>query len=119
MIHKSEIIVAIGAHGRWKEELAWAIAKGRFGLTVADVADHRACDFGKWLAALSPDDKLSTHYQQADALHRAFHVQAGRVLELALNGERAVAAKEMAAGGSYAQASEALNAALRAWMQAL
>lgn len=110
---REQIRAALGAHGMWKARLRSAIDSGQSDLSVAGTRVDDRCDFGKWLYGdgrkgfASPQD-----WETIRGLHADFHVQAARVLELALSGHRAEAEKAMGIGGSFSRASSALVTAL-------
>ena len=114
------ITKAIAAHGQWKERLANAIASGTsdFDPEVVKLPDR--CEFGKWLygSNISPDAKGSDYYQKALDLHAQFHVEAGSVLSLALQGDKAQAEKLMAPGSTFDGLSSTLTELLNEWKAA-
>jgi hypothetical protein len=114
------ITKAISAHGQWKERLANAIASGTsdFDPEVVKLPDR--CEFGKWLygSDISPDAKGSDYYQKAVDLHAQFHVEAGTVLSLALQGNTAQAENLMAPGSEFARLSTTLTEVLNEWKAA-
>jgi methyl-accepting chemotaxis protein len=77
-------------------------------------ADNQ-CDFGRWLLACSPQEKATEHYKVIKHLHTQFHIEAGRILDIALRGDRDNALAEMAQGRRYAEISAALIAELLNW----
>ncbi len=110
---------AIAAHAKWKSNLRLAIDTGRSEYTVERVRPDYLCDFGKWLLDRPPAVKTGEHYRNVRDLHARFHLEASRVLELALTGHRDEATAAMAMGGSFASVSAKLTAAMTAWKKAL
>lgn len=114
------ITKAIAAHGQWKERLANAIASGTsdFDPEVVKLPDR--CEFGKWLYGdnISAGAKGSDFYRKALDLHAQFHAEAGTVLGLALQGERARAEGLMAAGSKFDSLSSTLTTLLNDWKSA-
>lgn len=119
LIHSQDITQAIGAHVMWKNRVAAAIRDGRSEKTPEQVESDRLCDFGKWLYSLPPGDRSSEHFRKVQALHLAFHKEAAKVLQLALSGQKAAAAKCLDFGGLFAHISGDLNGALTAWKKAI
>ena len=113
-----EIDKAIGAHGMWKNRLNQAIQSGSSDYTVAGVRPDNLCAFGKWLHGLPPSVKNSQSWNGVRALHAEFHLEAARVLDLALDGKKAGAASALASGSRFADTSAKLTAAMMAWKRA-
>ena len=109
---------AIAAHAKWKYRLMDAINTGRSEWHVSDVRTDSACEFGKWLAALSLSERLSEHCRKVRALHTEFHSLAAEVLELALAGRKEEATAAMALGSRFAVMSSNLTMAVIAWKEA-
>jgi methyl-accepting chemotaxis protein len=121
MVHKEEIMKAIGAHGQWKTRLLQAIETGKFDGTVETVRVDNHCAFGKWLygPTLDAKDKLSSHYKEVRELHARFHEQAARVVSLALEGKKQEARQALAIDGEYSKVSSQLTTAMSAWLKSL
>ena len=119
MTNIDEVTKAIGTHGNWKSRLASAIETGKCTVTVATARADCECEFGKWLSCLPAVDAADPEVKQAKILHTRFHQEAGKVLELALNGKKDEAQKSMAPGGSYAQASAQLTSHMMGWRKKL
>ena len=109
---------AIAAHARWKSLLRQAIEAGRSEWTAERVRPDDQCDFGRWLLARSPAEKASAHFQTVRELHAKFHLEASRVLELALAGRGSEATAAMAIGSPFAAVSSKLTTAMTAWKKA-
>lgn len=106
---------AIAAHARWKSNLRQAIETGRSDYTVERVRPDHVCEFGRWLLDRPVAEKLTQHYRTVRDLHARFHMEAARVLELALAGKRDEANAAMAIGGPFSKISTKLTAAITAW----
>lgn len=61
--------------------------------------------------------KQSPHYKEAFDLHAKFHQQAGKILELALNGNPGEAQKLMGPSEPFAKYSAALTLKLKDWKE--
>jgi hypothetical protein len=114
----TEIDKAIAAHAKWKFYLREAIETGKSDRTVESVRPANVCAFGKWLYSLPAPQKLTEHWKKVQDLHAKFHIEAAKVLELALAGHQAQAKDAMAPGGPFATVSSHLTTALMAWKKA-
>lgn len=110
---------AIGSHGLWKSNLTEAIQTGKSELTVAKASSDSQCEFGKWLATLSPAEASHPEVVKVKGLHTAFHAAAGSTLGLALSGKKPEALKSMEIGGAFAKASAELTMHMMAWKKSL
>ena len=108
----AEIGEGLKAHGAWKARLQSAIATGSSDFDVSTVAEDDKCRFGAWLHGL---DSHEDHWRAAHDQHEAFHLEAARILELALTGQRDAAAAASAAGSPFDQISSALTDLLIGW----
>jgi hypothetical protein len=113
-----EINKAIGAHAMWKQRLRQAIDSSGSEFTVERVRPDNLCDFGKWLYSLSITDQQSTHWKTVKELHAKFHIEAARVLDLALKGKKQEAEKALNLGSDFAKASADLTTAMMKWKSA-
>jgi hypothetical protein len=64
------------------------------------------------------NERTTEHFRKVEALHATFHVQAGIVLLLFLDGQPESAQAHFADGGLYSNASVELNAAMQEWLRA-
>lgn len=119
MTNVEAVTKAIGTHGNWKSRLASAIETGKCTVTVATARADCECEFGKWLISLPAADAVDPEVKQAKTLHTRFHQEAGKVLDLALNGKKDEAHKSMSMGGPYAQASANLTSHMMGWRKKL
>jgi methyl-accepting chemotaxis protein len=110
-----EINKAIGAHGMWRTRLKMAIESGKSAFSLERVRSDNQCDFGKWLYSLASVQKDTIHWKKVQELHQAFHVEAARVLELALKGQKEEAEKELDFNSSFSKASNDLTSAMVKW----
>jgi len=110
-----EIDRAIAAHGHWKDHLRAAIESGATEFPIAAIRGDDSCEFGKWLygPTISGEEKRSLDYSKITDLHAHFHNVAGRVVELAVGGNRADA--EILQRRDFDLASEKLIGAMVAW----
>lgn len=104
---------AMAAHRAWKTKLRSAIQTGSSEWTPRTVKTDNQCDFGKWLYGCPPEERTSPHYSIVKKLHAQFHLEAGRILEIALIGHSDNAIADMA--GRYARISSSLVAELLKW----
>jgi hypothetical protein len=112
------IEAAITGHGAWRTILQHAIETGTSSVDIARAKRDDRCELGKWLyREADARDRRSPSYARVRELHQAFHVEAARVLDLALQGRKPEAEAAMAMRSPYASASAALSAALKAWRE--
>ncbi len=83
-----QINKAIAAHGVWKVRLHDAIASGTSDYRPETVALDNVCEFGKWFYAIPTSARPTEFWEKVQKLHEQFHKEAGRILDLALNGNR-------------------------------
>lgn len=115
MVTHEALDAALEAHGKWKARLRDAIATGHSEFTVDVVKRDNACEFGRWLEMLSPQDKKSDDYLKVKNLHATFHQTAAEILALALAGKKEQAIKLLEFGGKYGNDSGGLVLALNQW----
>jgi hypothetical protein len=108
-----DIDAAIALHESWKTRLLNAIETGSSEWAPRTVKTDDQCDVGKWLYGFSPDEKALPRYNIIKQLHAQFHIEAGRILEIALLGHKDNAVAELE--GQYAKISSSLVAELLAW----
>jgi len=100
---------AIGAHSKWVFHLEQAIKMGasEFDPNVVKTDNH--CEFGKWLYHDAPSEiKLKPIYKEIKDLHARFHLEAGRVLTLAISGKKEDAIEGIAIISKFKQLSSSL-----------
>ena len=119
MSHSQEIDNALNAHGAWKQRLLSAIEAGSSEFQVPAVKVDNGCAFGKWFYALPMDMRSSEHGVKVQKLHAAFHQEAARILELAVNKKKAEATAAIGLGSQYSNTSGQLAMALNSWKRAL
>ncbi len=110
-----EIDNAVGAHGLWKLRLNQAIHNGTSEWSVSGTRADDVCAFGKWLHGLPQSVKGTASWKQIQALHAEFHVEAARVLRLALDGKKSEAQQSITTGSKFADLSARLTAAMMKW----
>ncbi len=120
MTTHQQIVKSVGAHGLWKTRLDTAIAQGVSDVSVTLVRQDNQCEFGKWLYGpeLSAEAKGSPHYEQCRRLHRQFHLEAAKVLTLALANKKSEATRAMGPGSEFATCSATLTKAMLDWDKA-
>jgi methyl-accepting chemotaxis protein len=116
VIDKEQILKAVGAHGQWKRRLDEAIESGQSDVDVATASRDDACAFGKWLGSLDEPSRSAPRVQSVCQMHRCFHHEAGKVLELALKGQQAQARKCVSVNGSFSVASAQLTKEMDNWL---
>lgn len=113
-MNEEQLTAAIGAHARWKSRLLKAIEQGNCEVTLADTRRDDACQFGKWLYG-TPGLAKQSCYPKVKDLHRQFHLEAAKVLELALAGKKDSALAEMRIGKPFISLSAALTQEIVSW----
>jgi methyl-accepting chemotaxis protein len=96
-----------------------AVDTGKSEWTVETIRAHDRCQFGQWLASLTPAESSSEHCQKVTELHAQFHQAASEVLELALTGRKQDAEAAIALGSPFAVVSANLTMAMSAWKEAI
>ena len=116
-MQSENISKAISAHGAWKERLINAIASGTSDFDPDVVKQPDKCEFGKWLYGddISTDAKGSDYYNKSVELHARFHIEAGKVLSLALQGNKAEAEKLIGPDSEFTKLSTTLTDLLNEW----
>ncbi len=119
MTYITEIDKAIGMHGKWKYHLKSAIDAKSSEFDVDKVRLDNACDFGKWLDSLPPEDKSNAIWKEVKHIHARFHGEAARVLVMALGGQSEAAERAIAFGSEFAKLSGNLTNTLMNWRKTL
>ncbi len=116
---KENLTNAIAAHAQWKERLNASIESGTSDFDPSVVKLPNKCEFGQWLYgdAISDDIKESGYYKKAIDLHAQFHVEAAKVLTLALAGNTDEATKLMGAGSEFSNRSSELTSTIEEWIE--
>lgn len=99
------------AYAEWSarlREYVYGVGK----LDAASVARDDACDLGRWMAGAPPSIRRLDAFTEADRLHKDFHVQAARVVELVDRGRRFEAEHMVSSQGDLRRSSIALARAL-------
>jgi len=111
---------AIAAHGAWKDRLTATIASGTsdFDPTVVKLPDK--CEFGKWLYGddIPAAAKDNDYYSQSVDLHAKFHIEAGKILAFALEGNKSEAEGLMTDDSEFIKLSSTLTNLLNEWKAA-
>ncbi len=112
MINPAKIIYqAIVAHIAWKKHLRDIINTGQSEYDVNP--DH--CDFGHWLNENADKLSLYEHYSEVVNLHKRFHKEAEKIIQLVLNNKRQDAELAVAYGEEFDHLSQELVKNLLAW----
>ncbi len=101
---------AIWAHSRWKSHLQSAIVNGQSEFSVKEARDPRSCQFGKWL--YSAEGKELPNLKEVIDLHEKFHVEAAKVLTLAITGHAEEAKAKLQLGSDFSRLTARLVEAL-------
>ena len=106
----NEIVMkAIGAHGKWVYHIEEAIKTGVSEFNLATVKTDNNCEFGKWLYNdATAEFKSLPIYREIKDIHAKFHMEAGRVLALAVNGKKEEAKKGIGLGSEFRRLSSTL-----------
>lgn len=121
MISADLLTKAIAAHSSWKARLRSAIHTGKSDIPATQVRTDNQCEFGKWLygSTLSSGEKQSEHYKTVRHLHAQFHVEAAKVLEWAIAGNKNAAEQALGLGGSCGKIASELTQATAKWRDSL
>lgn len=112
---QEEIQRAIEAHARWKRELHSAIETGKSEFAVENVCQDDRCVFGKWLYAQDETISAAPRFKCIRTTHADFHLEAARILGLALEGRKEEAKKAFSYGSKFTGISNKLTAEMTAW----
>jgi len=115
MGYGEEIDRAVAAHGQWKKRLLSAVTLGVSEFSVAQVQADNRCDFGKWFYGLPATLRETEQGKAIQSLHASFHIEAARILDLALKGRAEEAKKALEPGSPYTHLSGQLTMALTRW----
>jgi len=115
-----EIDNALAAHALWKQRLKKAIEKGSSEFSVTQLKADYFCDFGKWLYGLPLEIRTTAYWIKTQKLHAEFHLEAARILDLALNQRKKdEGLRLLGQGEKYSTLSEQLRNTLAQWKQSL
>jgi len=79
---------AIASHFTWKVRLKNMIDLGESNLSIQDIRDDSLCEFGKCLNSLSKEYAENEYYQNIKNLHTEFHINAAKIVLIALSGHK-------------------------------
>lgn len=117
---KRQIDEAIAVHGMWKARLRRSINTGESNFDPVLVESDCCCDFGKWLyESIAPELKQTLIYAVIIQHHIDFHVEAARVLRLALSGDKEDAKREISSHSKFSLISAVLTSAMIEWKKGL
>jgi hypothetical protein len=95
--NKKQIEDAIEAHAKWFVRLRVAVKTGKSDYDPKQTKMDDQCDFGRWFySSFPPSLKSEPIYEKIRGLHAKFHLNAGQVLEHALQGKKSEAMAELA-----------------------
>lgn len=112
---REKITDMIGSHGMWKWRLKEAVDTGESEWKPEEIRADDRCEFGKWLYHFPPTDRGNHHWEKVRTLHREFHLEAARILELVLAGEKKRAEDSLKHRGCYTTTSSQLTLAMTQW----
>ncbi len=112
---REKIIAEITNHGKWKGHLIQAIQTGESKFDPVIIKTDNQCSFGKWLYQNVDELQKSPHYQTVRQLHAQFHVEAARILEIALKGQADEALLALAPNKKYGKLSTMLTSEMTKW----
>ena len=116
MEKKLQTSKVVAAHRKWRERLEQAIEIGSSEFKPSIVRQDNQCEFGKWLhEQATPELAQTAEFQQIKQFHVAFHQEAGRILEIALQGQKTEARHLLGSQGNFVKLSEGLVAKLKEW----
>ncbi len=110
-----EITEAIKAHGEWKLRLRSAIVTGKSDFPVSLACQDNRCALGRWLLSQNASTKASTRWKCVRTAHADFHKEAGRILEMALEGKQDEASAALLYPSKYTGLSTQLTMELTMW----
>ena len=113
-----QINLAIGVHGLWKTRIAEAINHGTSDWDPEFVSPSCNCDFGKWLDNLEESRKDGL-YEEIVEIHTNFHLEASRVLKLALEDKKEEALASVGDGSLYQSLTTNLTITMMTWKKAI
>ena len=113
------LTAAIAAHGQWKQRLRDAVATGKSEFQPATVCLDNQCAFGKWLYSRDPQTRSGSRWQCVRTRHAEFHQEAGRVLKLALEGQKSAAEAALNPHSKFGQITQHLTEEVIAWKKDL
>ena len=108
---KDEIEQAMGAHSAWRKRFR-DFLNGRGSFDIATVGANDQCQFGQWLNCEGSRLMPAGLYDEIRAAHDDFHRIAACIVQKIKDKQFAEARKELAADGSFNQASEELKGIL-------
>jgi len=109
---------AIQKHAEWKLKFRSAISK-REQLDSATISKDNCCQLGQWLYG-EGKSKFSAmpEFQKVVALHKAFHVEAGKVSQLINAKKYSEAEQALGTSTTYGDASQSVGSAIVALKKA-
>jgi hypothetical protein len=114
---KEEISKAMDAHTLWRDKLLTVIDTGKTETPIDIIKTDNNCAFGKWIYSneITDEMKKSKIYHDIKEYHAKFHIEAARIAELALNGNKDMATSLLQNDGTYNDLSKNLMQLLIKW----
>jgi hypothetical protein len=109
----------IACHGQWKVLLIRMMDSGEYSLKPEEVMRDTICEFGRWLNALPEADRASAQWNRIKVLHAQFHVEASRLMKMAMAGRKDEVTAELNSLSSFSRVSSQMTMALIAWRNSL
>lgn len=107
------IEAALKAHSEWFLRLRMAVEQGTSTFEPGTVATDNHCELGKWLYGDFPQEwKGLPLYKDIKESHRQFHIEAARILRLAIGGQKEEAFAALGIGTAIRKISADLVAKL-------
>lgn len=107
----------IAAHSQWKLRLRKAIDTGGADVTVEMIKVDDKCEFGRYFYSLPSEVRAGDLAKLVREKHAAFHVEAARVLAMALAGKKLEANRALDLGSEFAKLSADLTRLLMEWQR--
>ena len=94
-----KIDAALKAHSEWFIRLRMAVEQGTSTFDPGIVATDNHCEFGKWLYGDFPQEwKGLPLFTEIKGIHKQFHIEAARILRLAIGGKKEEALASLGVG---------------------
>jgi methyl-accepting chemotaxis protein len=106
---------AISAHSAWKVRLRDAVSMGTSDFNPETVCLDDQCAFGKWLYARDEQTQSTPRWKCVRTRHADFHKEAGRILKMALAGQKVAAEAALASNSRFGNATQSLTKEVMAW----
>lgn len=105
------IYMAVVSHTSWKKRLHDMIETDRYEANVA--VEH--CEFSQWIQANRSELELYKNFTKVEELHKQFHIEAAKIIQLAKRGKKQQAEAALNYGGAFETISQDLVRNIIAW----